>query len=816
MERRTFLKFTAAAAAVASVTGCESSSASDPLTPPSEPVLPPIGEGITWGSCATNCWQACPLKVHSKDGVITRIETEGKATDDWDNFDHEIRPCPRGRSMRQKVYNHDRLKYPMKRVGRRGSDEFVRISWEEAVSSVAAAMEQTYSQYGKNAIFMPLGGGSHDLNTGVTQSSVRLLNMAGGCLFFHNDYSASQYREGSAGMYGYLASNDGDTVGFWNTGSSLRSLEDSDLMLCFGYNPMEARLGGAGSGYEYLNVKKKNNFKTYYIDPRFTDTAVTATDEWVPIRPGTDAALCEAIAYVLIEDGYADIPFLKQYTYGYDKYEEYITGVTDDIAKTPERAETICGIPAEKIREIAEAIGTASAPFVTQGFGPQRQGNGENNARAVMMLPLLVGKISGPGTNHGGTPGNDGLSHYAMMPADSLKDLMNMKIMDVTIPAASHLDAIEFGTQMKPSTHDVRYSDPDLMAADTPLETNVRFLWLASSNMLANQNGDINRADRLLNDESLVDFVVVVEQHMTSSAKYADIILPEVSWLEMYDVIQSYNKMDCGSLMYAYGITPAVDPMFECKPAYDICHMIANQLGIGSKFTNGGMTYLDQVRKVFSEFKKSNPWIQGDTFEEFVSYGPQRRAAGEHPNLSKIKDFITNPVENPLGTPSGKIEIYSQYFESKQSLAEGTDEINPLPVYFACDESYEDEQSSDYPFQCINYHGKHSAHSIHASTPWLNEVLEHHLWLNPVDAGAVGVISGQKVIVESRRGKLEITVRVTPRIVPGVVAMPQGQWRRMKGDIDVGGCANTLTDSKPSPLAKSFRSNTNRVRVYSA
>ncbi|QFU24794.1 molybdopterin-dependent oxidoreductase [Shewanella eurypsychrophilus] len=840
MKRRDFLKVSAAAAAATAITGCDSSSAEDPILNPGVPVTPPTGEKITWSNCASNCFQSCPLKVHSKDGVVTRIEAEQKEHDDWDTFEHEIRPCLRGRSMRQKAYNADRLKYPMKRVGPRGSGEFVRIDWEEAFSEVARMIQETTSNYGKNSIYVPLGGGSHDLSAGAMIMGLRLLSTWEGCLFFHNDYSASQYREGSASMYGWLHYKVNDTVGFWNTGNRLRDLEHSDLMLCFGYNPMEARMGGAGSGYENAKLKQKNSYKTYYIDPRFTDTAVAAHDEWVPIRPGTDAALCEGIAHHLISNDLHEKEFLEKFCMGFTAdtlpegapangdYYSHIMGLSSDgIEKTPEWAESITGVSAEKIREIADALANANAPFVTQGFGMQRQGNGENNAKAVLMLPILIGKIVGKGINHGGTPGAKDLAHYKMMPADSLKDLMNLGFGDVSIPAASHLDAIEFGTEMKPSSHDVRYSDATKMANDDALETNVRMLWLTSSNMIAGQNADHNRAHRLLeNPGEYIDHVVVFEQHMTGSAKYADILLPEISWLEMYDVIQSVSKYDDGSLRYIYGIEPAMEPMFECLHSFDICRGIARHLGTEGKF-EGGKTYKQWVEDIFKNVKKNNPWLKGDSFDEFVKVGPQREEAPEHPNLQCLRDFInTNPrhpefdntTEGALSTPSGKIEIYSQTFAAKIKHAAEGDTITAIPVYDACEESYEDESfKDDFPYQCINYHGKHSAHSIHASTPWINEVVEHHLWVNPNDATKIGVINGQKARVTSKRGAIEITVRVTPRIVPGVVALPQGAWRKKRSDgVDTGGAVNTLTSSKPSPVAKSIRSNTNRVRIQPA
>ena len=149
------------------------------------------------------------------------------------------------------------------------------------------------------------------------------------------------------------------------------------------------------------------------IDPIYTDTVAGKIDQWIPIRPGTDAALVEAIAYELIRNNWVDEAFLEKYCIGYNEktlpksappkadYKSYIMGAADGVAKTPERASRITGIPVETIVKLAKEIGTTKPVFIAQGLGPQRQANGEQTARAIAMLPILTGQVGLPGTSTG-------------------------------------------------------------------------------------------------------------------------------------------------------------------------------------------------------------------------------------------------------------------------------------------------------------------------------------------------------------------------------------------------------------------------------
>jgi len=206
------------------------------------------------------------------------------------------------------------------------------------------------------------------------------------------------------------------------------------------------------------------------------------------------------------------------------------------------------------------------------------------------------------------------------------------------------------------------------------------------------------------------------------------------------------------------------------------------------------------------------------TWDKIKEQGVYKRACDPAVGL---KDFRDDPVKNPLKTPSGLIEIYSEKLEQTVAdweIADG-DLISPLPVYCPEVEGYADPLAKKYPLQMFGYHYKARAHSSYGCIDVLQQANPQEMWMNPVDAKARNISDGDSVRVYNDRGALMIPVKVTNRILPGVVAMGQGAWHDadMSGDkIDKGSCVNTLTSSRPSPLAHANPSHTNLVEVAKA
>ncbi|EOL9037533.1 dimethylsulfoxide reductase subunit A [Cronobacter sakazakii] len=756
-------------------------------------------ERVVWSACTVNCGSRCPLRMHVVNGEIRYVETDNTGGDDYDGL-HQVRACLRGRSMRRRVYNPDRLKYPMKRVGKRGEGKFVRISWDEALDTIAQGMKRIISDYGNEAIYLNYGTGT--LGGTMTRSwppgktlLARLMNCCGGYLNHYGDYSSAQIAAGLSYTYGG-----------WADGNSPSDIENSKLVVLFGNNPGETRMSGGGVTYYLEQARAKSQARMIVIDPRYTDTAAGREDEWIPIRPGTDAALASAIAWVLITENYVDQPFLDNYCVGYDEktlppgapanghYKAYILGDgPDGTAKTPAWAAPITGIPEARIIKLAREIGEAKPAFIAQGWGPQRHSNGELACRAIAMLPILTGNVGIHGGNSGAREGSFSL------PFERMPTLQNP--VETSISMFTWTDAIERGPSMTATADGVRGKEK--------LDVPIKMIWNYAGNCLINQHSQINRTHEILQDDKKCELIVVIDCHMTASARYADILLPDCTASEQMDFALDAS---CGNMAYVIFADQAIAPRFECRTIYDITSALAVRMGVGDTFTEG-RTQEGWLRHLYAQSRRAIPELPDfDTFRQqgiFKLRDPQ----GHH---VAYQAFRENPAANPLDTPSGKIEIYSSALAdiaAHWQLPEG-DVIHPLPVYSPGFEQVSDPLRAQYPLQLTGFHYKSRTHSTYGNVDVLQAACRQQVWINPQDAQARGINDGDLVRVWNARGEARIEAKVTPRIMPGVVALGEGAWYQPDAQgVDHAGSINVLTTQRPSPLAKGNPSHSNLVQL---
>ncbi|PKH60032.1 dimethyl sulfoxide reductase subunit A [Shewanella sp. Choline-02u-19] len=812
MERRSFLKMSAAMGCAATVTGCNSSSSDAEVVAPTTPTT--AVEKMNWSACLVNCGSNCPVRVYSTEGVITRVESNFTVSDKYG--DHDVRACPRGRSLRKRVYAPDRLKYPMKRVGPRGAGQFERITWDEALDIVAEKLQDTIDQYGNESVHFTYDSGAryHFSGTGCLK---RLMNLKGGFLNSNGDYSWSQIYEAAGKTYGSAGPG-------WQ-GSSVSEMKNSDLVLMVGYNPSEIRMSGSGEAYDFLSLKQSKKFKTIIIDPRYTDSAVGKEDQWLAIRPGTDAALFEALAYEWITTNTVNQAFLDKYCVGYDEktmpagvgYEEsYKSYILDNKtagdstpgvnAKTPAWAAKITGIAEDVIIELARELAAAKAPFIQIAASLNRQAAGENNTRAGYMLPILLGQLGLPGTNCGGLCKGSSMTAPSM-PAGSNPVTKGISFFTWT-------QAVEDGKNMTVLSDGVALPKELLDAnGDGKLGHDIKAIINYGGNALINQHSDVNKTAKIVGDESKCEFILVVDNWMTPSAKYADILLPDVSWLESEDLVnQSYAAGDTATLIQ---MSTSVDPMFESRPIYEICVDLAKRMGVEAEFTEG-KTRKDWLDGFYATAKAATPDLP--VKEVMLKQGIHRKYLPDGSYIV-LEDFRKDPVNNKLGTPSGKIEIYSSQLAEKAKtwkLKPG-DVISALPKYVPTWEGFEDTaMKAKYPLQLTGYHTKGRAHSSFHNVPWLREAVQDAVWMNPIDAQSRGLATGDKVHIFNDRGTIEVEVKVTPRIMIGVTALGQGAWFQPGGSVDKGGCLNVLTTHRTTPITKGNPQHTNLVEIRKA
>ncbi|NIY46386.1 selenate/tellurate reductase subunit YnfE [Cedecea colo] len=765
--------------------------------------LEPSADKVVWGACSVNCGSRCALRLHVRDNEVYWVETDNTGHDIYG--EHQVRACLRGRSIRRRINHPERLNYPMKRVGRRGEGKFERISWDEALDTIAKSLKSTVEKYGNEAVYINYTSGIVGGN--ITRSSpyaslvARLMNCYGGFLSHYGTYSTAQISCAMPYTYG---SNDGN---------STSDIENSKLVVLFGNNPAETRMSGGGITYYLEQARERSNARMIVIDPRYTDTAAGREDEWIPIRPGTDAALVAGIAHVLISEQLVDQPFLDKYCVGYDEktlpegapanghYKAYILGQGEDgVEKTPRWASAITGIPVDRIIKLAREIGTAKPAYIAQGWGPQRQANGELTSRAIAMLPILTGNVGINGGNSGARE-----STYTIT-IERMPVLENP--VKTQISCFSWTDAIARGPSMTAKRDGVRGKEK--------LEVPIKFIWNYAGNTITNQHSDINKTHDILQDDDKCEMIVVIENFMTSSAKYADILLPDLMTVEQEDIIPNDYAGNMGYLIF---IQPATEAKFERRPIYWITSEVARRLGqdVYQKFTEG-RTQEEWLKYLYAKMLARDPALP--SYEELRAMGIYKR---KDPNghFVAYKAFREDPENNPLKTPSGKIEIYSANLaEIAASWELEKDEtISPLPVYASTFEGWDAPERSTYPLQMFGFHFKARTHSSYGNIDVLKAACRQEVWINPIDAQKRGIANGDLVSVLNGRGELRVEAKVTPRIMPGVAAMGQGAWHdaNMTGDrIDHGSCMNTLTTQRPSPLAKGNPQHTNLVEIKKA
>lgn len=828
-SRRSFLTWSGVAAGAATLVATTTDLGMPAATANAATEGSSTADSTVWSACTVNCGSRCPLRLQVKDGTIIRVLPENTGDDTIGT--QRVRACVRGRSIRHRIYNPDRLKHPLKRKDgtKRGAGEWEQISWEQAISEIAAKMTDIKSRYGNESIYINYG-------TGVLGSTMacswppdqtgfaRLMNCWGGYLDHYSDYSTTEITQ----AYPYF-------YGGWVSSNSFDDAANAKLQVMFGNNPLETRMSGGGQTFVSQQTKKASGVRTIIIDPRYSETGVALADDWVPLRPGTDAALIAAMIWVMLQENLQDQDFLDTYCIGFDEdhmpegapvnasYRSYLEGKgSDGVEKTPEWAADITGVPAQRITQLARDIATAKPCAISQGWGPQRHANGENTARAIFLLACVTGNIGKVG---GGTGGREAA---AALPITKTFGTTTSNPSNKIISVFSWLDAIDHGEEMNTFNAGVcEKSAPGVRDNKIPVDENgnptnvsldvpIKMVWQYGGNSIVNQTGDNNQSVKILEDDSKCELIVDCDIQMTVSARYADYVLPGTSTAEEFDLHPGENA---GPMAYGIISSQAIDPMYECKSIFDICTMLADELGVTDEFT-AGKSREDWLRDAVDTARESDPDIPDyDTWKEM---GLFRKDSGP---VIPLEDFRTDPEANPLGTPSGKIEIYSErlakmsekwtFGDFRDKLA--GDELVPLPEYVETWEGpVEARTSKKYPLQIIGHHFKGRTHSTYGNVDWLKEAHHQTVWINPVDAQSRGISNGDQVFVYNDRGTVRIEARVTHRIAPGVLSLPQGAWytpdtsseitppsgANPENPVDTGGCMNTLTSLHPSPLAK--------------
>lgn len=672
-------------------------------------------------TCTYDCGGRCELVACVQDGRLVRIDTPPGRPDTIEN--PRLVPCLRGRARRRLQSSRKRLLKPMRRTGARGSEEFEEISWDEALDEVSERLAHYKDGYGAESILHIIGYGSIG-GRGFSGAA------ASGRFFSHWGSVTGTVGNPSSWCAGVAAQ--------WmmgGTSSNIYAAEllESRLIILWGMNPAENR-HGINLAY-YVSLARDRGARVVLIDPRYTDSGVLA-DQWIPIKPGTDVALMTAIAHIWETAGTYDTEFISTHTVGYEAYRGYLLGEDDNTPKTPEWAAKITGISEDTIRQLAhEYASTKPAAALLAGLGPQRSRYGEQVERALITLACMSGNMGtlGGGMTHGG---RHPVVHIPVrhLPYGSFKSTRNLKVENWA------KDILEDG-----------------------LNPPIKMAFIVATNAI-NRSSNTRANARALEK---LDYVVVNDEFLTPTARYADIVFPICTDLERMDIV--------GGQGLFYNGQP-LEPAGEAQTDYWVFARLAERLGLGEAYTDG---------------KTQAEWV-----EYFLEAGKldtddlQRNGVIRSPGKpsSRLASFREDPQAHPLNTSSGLIEITCAQAEEHN-----------LPIIPSYVESSWDG-SSDCPLRLITPHSKLRANSSGHANPWLQHFEPHRVWISSKDAEARGIVDGELVEVFNQYGTVAIPAKVTERIMPGVTCIYQGVWYQPNADgVDIGGCPNVLTGHHLSP-----------------
>lgn len=774
------------------------------------------GEWIT-AACWHNCGGRCLIKAHVVDGVVTRVKTDDTHPDSPDY--PQQRGCVRGRAQRKLIYGADRLKYPMIRKNwepgggqkeLRGRDEWVRISWDEALDIYASELRRIKESYGNEAIF------------GVSAGEMgRTVGLYGGYVERWGQVSWGTWRESYVHFTG--VSGSGAT-----SGNDRMRLRKAQLVIMWGANPAVSSNGNPM--YYYLQAKKAGA-KFIFIDPQYSDSAMVLADEWIPVRPGTDTAMLLGMAYHMIDKNLHDQEFLDKYTVGFDadhmpegaegaeNFKDYVLGKYDGIAKTPEWAAEICGVPPQTIRRLARELATTKPAVIQTAGAPARINNGECLPHTMLTVAWMTGNVgipgSGVGPNMHNSAGNAGPSLVRAGGA-GVEGVSNPLLEGSSRQGA--LNAVN-NCEIWRAVVDGKYIAGD----QGEKELDLRMIFTAGFGDVLNQRAGLMKGIQAFRK---VEFVAVQTLFLNTTAKYADLVLPVTSQWERFGGFLTGNR---DILIYHRQIT---EPMFETKDDIWVAAEVGKRLGLDPMIIDpvplnqqvynqlAGATAMTEdgsgreplltitAADIAELGAEGEPQTGRIMYQEFKEKGIYQVPRSMDDNLghTELESYISDPEANPTETASGKLEIYCQSISDWVAKC-GFNTKDQLPKYDPAIEGYEQTFSDwdkkvkgDYPLQLFTLHYQRRSHSSFNNIPWLREQFVQETWMNPIDAAERGIKNGDAIVIRSQHGQVLRPVMVTSRIMPGVVILGQGAWVEMdeENGLDLAGATNTLNGDIPT------------------
>jgi len=816
-----------------------------------------------------------PLFVYVKDGRIVRTTPIDLVRDDAASWTIHARGrsftprraatiSPHALALRSMVYSENRLLYPMKRVDfdpngernpqNRGKSGYVRISWDEALDIVSSEIKRMKREHGPGAVAIYHSSHHQWGNVGYYLSALqRFGNLIGytrvhlnpdsweGWYWGAQHHYGNSMRLGTPGGYGLVEDclKECEQIVFWSSDPETTSG-------CYaGSEGTERRLWAKELGIEFI-----------HIDPHYNPTAQLLGGRWIPLRPGSDSALAQAIMYVWVTEGLYDRDYVATKTTGFEEWRAYLLGESDGVAKTPEWQEAETGVPAKDVRALARLWASRKTYLAAGGAGQGLGGAGRNPtgtqwARSMILLMAMQGwgkpgvnfgnlQLSTPldmtfyfpGYAEGGISGDlywtaSAISNYNRMP-----HVLSMNPVKQMIPRQKLADAIVEGRSTGYYWDGVSL-EAQFVPFEYPLPGHSRVHMLYRYG--ASSFGTMANSQRMVEAYRHPSLEFVVNQSIwhEGETQFADVILPACTMLERYDIGEwsgagAYGHHIQQQLNHRMIVMQhkCIEPLGESKSDYQIFLDILERLGLGAVFSEG-CSELDWCKRVFdsSDLPKYVSWQAFLRKGYFVVPAPseaQREPAyfrwfaedrhKDAPEPLPLPSQYADTFGKGLQTPSGKIEFVAQ---TLQRACADNPERPALNRYIPSPEGPADgERFARYPLQLLSSHPRYSFHTYSdGKGSFINDLSAHRIlkdgyyyWplrISPQDAAVRGIAQHDLVRVFNERGAVLCAAEITSLIAPGVLKAFESSAvydpipDRHGGMIDRGGCVNLLTSPRP-------------------
>jgi len=720
-------------------------------------------------ACPHDCPDACGVLITVQDGRATKIQGDPE---------HPVTRgflCAKVAKYLDRVYSPDRVLYPMRRVGPKGpvagqrsfaphdrvkdpvphnqephhrdlSTAWERISWDEALEEIASRLRAISAEFGSEAILpYSYGGTLGTLNSGSMDR--RFFHRLGASQLDRTICSAA----GEAGLKSVLGVK---------LGTEPEQFRHSKYILAWASNIH----GNNVHLWPFIAEARRNGAKLVVIDPYRTRTAQCA-DWYLPINPGTDAALALGMMHVIIGENLHDPDYVAKYTLGFEQLREKVKEYS------PERVAQWTGIAAEDIRKLAREYATVRPSVIRLNYGVQRSERGGMATRAIAMLPCITGSWKEIG---GGLQMS--LSGAVDLNTEALKRL---DLMQTALGReARTINMVELGRVLNTQ------NDPPVKAL---------FVYSSNPATVCPEHNEVVRG--LLRPDL---FTVVHEQFFTDTTDYADIVLPATTFFEHKDLQKGYGHY------YLQVSNQAIEPLGECRSNVELFRALAERMGFDEDCFRESV---DEMIDLALDSK--DPWMEGisrerleegqvrlnfgapDAAAELCSARPGQRPGPTQPISAQAEPFLPF-AQGGFRTPSGKAELYS---EAVKALG-----LDPVADFTPPSESRHGKRENSLPLELLARKSDNFLNSTFTNVPSVQEMEETGLLeICAEDARARGIADGDPVRVFNRRGDIVLKARVDGKVQPGVVSASLN-WAKMTPGFK---SINALTSEKLTDMGNS-------------